>query len=81
MTDPKRGAFRDYLEENGVIDGLNRAMTALSQCNPLPPDPLAFVREQLGAPPVDNIDVLIRQNQDLTAELYRLQAEFEAQNT
>jgi hypothetical protein len=64
-----------------VIDTLNRAITALSQQSPFPTDPLGFLREQLGAPPISvNIDSLIRENQDLTAEVARLESELEAKN-
>jgi hypothetical protein len=78
MADPKRQAFRSYLEDGGVIDALNRAMLALSQQNPFPSEPLALVREQIGAPPIAvDIDALIRQNQDLTAEAARLEFELE----
>jgi hypothetical protein len=81
MADPKRGPFRSYLEDGGVIESLNRAMTTLSQQNPLPTDPLAFIREQIGAPPIsENIDALIRENQDLTAEVVRLELEVETKN-
>jgi hypothetical protein len=82
MADPKRPAFRQYLEDGGVIDALNRAMTNLSQENPPPDDSLAYIREQIGAPPIPvNVDALIRENQDLTAELVRLEFELEIKNT
>ena len=76
----KQQEFRKYLESGQVIESLNRAMTELHHQDPPPEDPLAFIRQVIGAPPGPNVDALIRENQDLTAllairkqELARLQ--------
>jgi hypothetical protein len=79
MAQPKREAFRTYLDKNGVYEALNSAMTALNDAEPRPPDPLAFVREQIGAPPLEtNVDALICENQDLTARSLQLRYEIAA---
>ena len=75
MTDIKREAFRKYLETNNVIEVLDRAMLALSELDKLPEDPLPFVRENIGAPPIENVDALVRENQDLTARITQLKQE------
>ncbi|KAK8884471.1 hypothetical protein M9Y10_043582 [Tritrichomonas musculus] len=76
MTDLKRDAFRKYLESNNVIEVLDRAMLALSELDTLPEDPLPFVRENIGAPPLEtNVDALVRENQDLTARITQLKQE------
>lgn len=71
----QREEFRKYLETGQVMDMLNRAMTDLHQQDPLPDDPLAFIREAIGAPQGPNVDALIRENQDLTAQLILKQKE------
>jgi hypothetical protein len=53
-------------------------MSALNDADPLPDDPLSFVRNAIGAPPAENIDALIRENQDLTARLLQLRYELAA---
>ena len=75
MTDLKREAFRKYLEQNNVIEVLNRAMQALNELPTFPEDPVAFVRENIGAPKMENVDALVRENQDLTARLTQLKQE------
>lgn len=77
MADTKREQFRKYLEKGNVIEVFNRAIIALNQLETLPEDPLAFVRENMGAPPHENIDKVIRENQDLTARVIRLKQEIE----
>jgi hypothetical protein len=81
MADARRPAFRTYLEEGNVIETINRAMTALNEQSPRPDDPLAFVLDNIGAPPLGadgNVDALIRENQDLTARVARLEIELAA---
>jgi hypothetical protein len=79
MAQSKREAFRSYLDKGGVYDALNSAMTDLNDANPRPADPLAFVREKIGAPPLDtNVDALLRENQDLTARSLQLRYEIAA---
>lgn len=78
MADPKRVAFRKYLESAGVLEVLNRAMTALQGLEEKPENPLAFVRENIGAPPCEDVDALIRENQDLNARVYQLRREIAA---
>lgn len=68
----KREQFRKYLEAGNVIETLNRAMINLHEQSPLPEDPLAFIREVIGAPPAENVDALIRKNQDLHARVIHL---------
>lgn len=75
MSDPKRDAFRKYLESGQVMEVLNRAMIALQELDEKPEHPLAFVREHIGAPPCEDVDALIRENQDLTARVAQLQYE------
>ena len=75
MSDSKREQFKKYLETGNVIEVFNRAMLALNELEEPPEDPLAFVRENMGAPPCENVDKLIRENQDLTAKLIRLRQE------
>lgn len=75
MTDIKRDAFRKYLDSNNITEVLNRAMQALSQLDPLPEDPLPFVRECIEAEPMENVDALVRENQDLMARLIQLKQE------
>ena len=77
MADTKREQFRKYLEKGNVIEVFNRAIIALNQLETLPEDPLAFVRENMGSPPHENIDKVIRENQDLTARVIRLKQEIE----
>jgi hypothetical protein len=84
MADAQRAAFRAFLQEKKVIETINRAMTALNEQNPRPDDPLAFVLENIGAQPLGpdgNIDALIRENQDLTARVARLEIELAAKTT
>ena len=71
MADTKREQFRKYLEKGNVIEVFNRAIIALNQLETLPEDPLAFVRENMGAPPHENSDKVRRENQDLTARVIR----------
>jgi hypothetical protein len=81
MAEAKRPAFRKYLEERNVIETINRAMTALNEQSPRPDDPLAFVLDNIGAQPLGpdgNVDALIRENQDLTARVARLEFELAA---
>lgn len=78
MADEKREAFRRYLDEGSVVKTLGDAMTALNELADKPADPLNFVRGQIGGNPVENVDALIRENQDLTARAARLKWELEA---
>ncbi|OHT12809.1 hypothetical protein TRFO_17282 [Tritrichomonas foetus] len=50
-------------------------MIALNELDTFPEDPLAFVRENIGAPPIENVDALVRENQDLTARVTQLRQE------
>ncbi|OHT17540.1 hypothetical protein TRFO_02596 [Tritrichomonas foetus] len=50
-------------------------MLALNELDSFPEDPLAFVRENIGAPPMENVDALVRENQDLTARVTKLRQE------
>ena len=78
MSDSKRDEFRKKLESAGVIEVLNRAMSELQSKQNKPEHPLAFVREHIGAPPCEDIDALIRENQDLKARRYQLEQELAA---
>jgi len=78
MADPTRESFRTYLESSGVIEALNRVMADLNELEEKPADVLAYVREAIGAPPYENVDALIRENQDITARVARLRAELAA---
>jgi len=71
----KREAFRKYLEKGNVIETLNRAMIALNEQEDPPETPLGFIREVIGAQPCEDVDSIIRENQDLNARVIQLRHE------
>ena len=71
----KREAFRKYLEQGNVIETLNKAMIALNSQEEYPDDPLDFIRENIGASPMEDVDSLIRENQDLNGRVIELRHE------
>ena len=73
----KREAFRKYLETGNVIETLNRAMIQLHEQEEKPKDPLNFIRNVIGAAPGEDVDALIRKNQDLHARVIQLRNELE----
>lgn len=76
MADNKRDAFRKFLESGNVIETLNRAMIALHELDEPPEDPVQFIRQNIGSEYTDeNLDALIRENQDLKARYIKLQQE------
>jgi hypothetical protein len=72
MSESKREEVRKYLDGGNVMETLNHAMIALQAMEPRPEKPMAFIREQLGAVPCEDVDELIRENQDLNARIIRL---------
>ncbi|EAX96435.1 hypothetical protein TVAG_284050 [Trichomonas vaginalis G3] len=77
----KREQFRKYLEAGNVIETLNKAMFSIHSEDPRPADPLAFIREVIGAPPAENVDALIRKNQDLHARVIMLRNQLDMLNS
>lgn len=76
MSDGKREAFRKFLESGNVIETLNRAMIALHELDEPPADPIQFIRQNIGSEYSDeDIDALIRENQDLKVRYIKLQQE------
>ena len=73
----KREAFRKYLETGNVIETLNRAMIQLHEQSEKPEDPLNFIRNVIGGQETENVDALIRKNQDLHARVIQLRNELE----
>ena len=73
----KREAFRKYLESGNVIETLNRAMISLHEQQERPKDPLNFIRNVIEAPTGEDVDALIRRNQDLHARVIQLRNELE----
>ena len=73
----KREAFRKYLETGSVMETLNRAMIQLHEQEDKPEDPLNFIRNVIGATPGEDVDALIRKNQDLHARVVQLRNELD----
>ncbi|EAX99231.1 hypothetical protein TVAG_296150 [Trichomonas vaginalis G3] len=68
----KREKFNQYLAAGKVVETLERAMKSLQEQSPRPEDPLAFIREVIGAPPAQNVDALVRKNQQLRTRVIQL---------
>lgn len=67
--------FRRYLEEGNVIEELSRAMSNLKSHYSSYEDPLVGIVRFLGGDLKENVDKLLRKNQDLHAQAIRLRQE------
>ena len=75
MADSKREEFRKYLDQSKILDVLSTAMVHLEKEETFPEDPLAYIRNEIHAEQKENIDKLLRENQDLKGRIAWLQRE------
>lgn len=59
-------AFRQFLEEGGILDALSRAIVAFSE-KPVG-DPMEFIRNFIQEPIAVNFNALLEENQKLKKE-------------
>lgn len=69
----KKEEFRKYLEKTGVMNALIQTLVGLYEEPERPPNPLDYVRRYLGAPSAVDVDGLKRENEDLKAQIKRLE--------
>lgn len=63
-VEEKRAIFHRYLQQSGVIEALSRALIRLYDEPIKPDDPVAFVRQHMGAAGADDNNVAVNETAD-----------------
>ena len=69
--------FRQYLEEKGVIDSINKVLISLYDEAEQPADPLEYIKQYLGCPKGVDSSQIKEENEKLEAEIKSLEAQIE----
>lgn len=73
----KRENFRASLENEGVMEALTRALVSLYEEPEQPADPVAYIRQIIGANDGVDVDALVRENQELKSRIAALKQEID----
>ncbi|GMH36023.1 hypothetical protein BSKO_03891 [Bryopsis sp. KO-2023] len=77
MADPKKDAFRKYLETSGVIDTVTKVLVALYEEEEKPKIASDFIKSNLGAPTPADYDKVVAEKDALQKELEAMRKENE----
>ena len=73
-----RETFKRYLEESGLTDSITRVLSHLYDEYENPVDPMQYLKDHLGCPPNVDAAELKAKNEELRAEVARLEAQLES---
>lgn len=76
-TETKKEEFRKYLEKNGIIDQMTRALVGLYEEPEKPENGMEFLKKYLGAPSDIDVDKLKIEYEKLKDENLNLKKEVE----
>ncbi|EAY18269.1 hypothetical protein TVAG_253810 [Trichomonas vaginalis G3] len=72
MSDDK-AEFRNYLEQSGVVDSINKVLINLFDEVDLPNDPMEYIKQYLGCPKGVDAAAIAAENARLEEEIKNLE--------
>ncbi|KAL9645599.1 hypothetical protein ABK040_000661 [Willaertia magna] len=69
----KKEEFRKYLEKNGVVDSITKALVCLYEEPERPPNPLEYIKQYLGGPSSEDLELMKQENEKLKQKIKELE--------